>query len=163
MVPPELWAPPGASAPFDPPVPPAPPPDLAPPTPGKDGLEGTDGSVTPGTFGAGAARGDCGTDGVVTGGVVTGGTVTVGMLNDGTVIGGGGSGGRSAAADAAQPAISPAIIRATWTDRRRSRNLTATTTREGPSEIGRLPLVPSFMKKAPCVKTDAAKRHNLRP
>jgi hypothetical protein len=91
--------------------------------------------VTPGTVGAGGACGGWGTDGVVTDGVVTVGTGTVGMVREGSVIGGGGSGGRPAAADAVHPASDAVIIRATWAGRRRSRDLTTNTAPEGPPEI----------------------------
>jgi hypothetical protein len=123
--------------------------------------------VTPGTVGVGGAfggcgSGGCGTDGVVTDGVVTGGTVTVGMVRDGTVIGGGGSGGRPAAADAVHPASDAAIIKATWTGRRRRKDLTTKTTPEGPPEIRPLDTRSLLSDEQAVPKTDAAKRRNLR-
>ena len=102
----------------------------------------------PGTVGAGGAFGGCGTDGVVTegvvtGGTVTGGTVTVGMVIVGTVIGGGGSGGIPAAADAVHPASDAAIMRATWTGRRRRMDLTTNSTPDGTLEIRPFDTLPS--------------------
>jgi len=60
------------------------------------------------------------------------GSVTVGSVTVGSVIGGGGSGGRSAPAEAAKPAASPAINRASLKGLRRNRGLTASTTRQRP-------------------------------
>jgi hypothetical protein len=90
--------------------------------------------MTPGTVGGGGAGGG-GTGGGGTDGTVTVGSVTVGTL---TVVGSVtvGSCGRSAAADATQPASSPGMKRANWTGRRRSRDLTANTTRKGRGRFG---------------------------
>jgi hypothetical protein len=158
----ELWRPPAvlcAPAPLldtPPLLDPLPLFDRPPPGTGRDGfegVEGVDGSLVFGTEGAGGTCGgwDAGGAGGAGGTGGTGGNVTVGRVTVvGSVTGGGGSGGRSAAADATQPAISPGTNRASWTGRRRSRDLIASTMREGRRRFGREP----FVLLLP--KTDAA-------